>query len=241
MFVCLEFGLRIGRRRMAEDPEGAQRGLGAVDGAIFGLLGLMIAFTFSGAASRFDARRHLYREEANEIGTAWLRLDLLPAAPQAELRDLFRQYLDSRIEAYTLLPDIAAFRAGLARSAKLQNEIWSKAVVAVRETGSPATQQLILTALNDMIDITTTRTEAMKLHPPMVIFVMLGVLALVASLLAGYGLAGSKGRSWIHILGFIVVMTMTVYVIMDMEFPRFGFINVKSADQVLIDLRAGMK
>jgi hypothetical protein len=241
LFVCFEIGLRIGKQRLARDPEGAQRGLGAVEGAIFGLLGLLIAFTFSGAASRFDNRRHLVREEANDIGTAWLRLDLLAPEARTQLQGLFRQYLDARIGAYDKLPDMDAFKVGIEHTVQLQGEIWSRAVVATGETGSVASRQLLLPALNDMIDITTTRSEAMKVHPPMVIFGMLGILALITSLLAGYGLAGSKGRSWIHILGFIVVMTTTVYVIMDMEYPRYGFINVKKADQVLIDLRASMK
>ena len=78
MLVLLEIGRRIGLRRMAQDSEGARAGVGAVEGAVFGLLGLLIAFTFSGAASRFDTRRQLIVEETNDIGTAYLRLDLLP-------------------------------------------------------------------------------------------------------------------------------------------------------------------
>jgi len=242
MLLLLETGRRIGIRRAAQDPEGAQRGIGAVEGAIFGLLGLLVAFTFSGAASRFDGRRQLIIEEANDIGTAWLRLDLLPASSAASLRDLFRQYLDSRIESYRKLPDIPAFRVELARSIKLQGEIWTAAVAACRESGSqPAPMLLLLPALNQMIDITTTRTETTKIHPPAIIFGMLAMLSLAASLLAGYGMAGGKTRNWIHILGFAAVMAVTVYVILDIEYPRLGLIRVESADQVLVELRESMK
>ncbi len=241
MLVCLELGRRFGVRQLARDPAGARQGIGAVEGAVFGLLGLLIAFTFSGAASRFDDRRHLIRQEANNIGTAWLRLDLLPATPQDKLRDLFRQYLDSRLEAYAKLPDLDAFKAGLARSGELQSEIWSKAVAACRESGSQPAHMLLLPALNDMFDITTTRSEAMKMHPPKAVFGMLVALAFIASLMAGYGLAGSKARSWIHVIGFVGTMAVTTYVIFDLELPRFGFLNVKEADQVLIDLRESMK
>ena len=101
-----------------------------MDGAVFALLGLLVAFTFSGAASRFDARRHLIVEETNAIGTAYLRLDLLPASAQPALRDLFRRYLDSRLEVYRKLPDLDAAKAELARSTQLQGEIWSQAVAA---------------------------------------------------------------------------------------------------------------
>lgn len=241
MYLCLELGLRLGKRRLVLDPEGARQGIGAIEGAVFALLGLLIAFTFSGAASCFDDRRHLVREEANDIGTAWLRLDLLPATSRDNLRDLFRHYLDARLSAYAKLPDIAAAQAELARSSTIQSEIWNAAVAACRESGSQSAHMLLLPALNDMIDITTTRSEATKLHPPPLIFGILGLLALVAALMAGYGLAGAKSRNWVHIVCLIAVISSTIYVIVDMEYPRFGLINVKSADQVLIDLRASMK
>jgi hypothetical protein len=82
MLMVLEIGRRIGARRLAEDPKGAEAGVGTVEGAIFALLGLLIAFTFSGAASRFDTRRQLVIEETNDIGTAYLQLDLLPVDAQ---------------------------------------------------------------------------------------------------------------------------------------------------------------
>lgn len=100
MVVLLEVGQRIGVRRIAADPEGAKSGTGAIDGAVFALLGLLIAFTFSGATSRFDDRRNLIIEETNDVSTAYLRPDLLPASSQPPLRELFRQYLDARLETY---------------------------------------------------------------------------------------------------------------------------------------------
>src|SRR5512134_3830379 len=136
MLVLLEIGRRIGVRRMAKDSEGARVGVGAVDGAVFALLGLLIAFTFSGAASRFDARRQLIVEETNNIGTAYLRLDLLPASAQPAIRENFRRYLDSRLEVYRKLPDIAAAKAELAKAIMLQEEIWRHAVAATRVDGA---------------------------------------------------------------------------------------------------------
>jgi len=241
MLLLLETGRRVGIRRLSQDPEGARQGLGVVDGAVFSLLGLLIAFTFSGAATRFDARRLLIVEEANNIGTAWLRLDLLPPGSASSLRELFRQYLDSRLETYRKLPDLEAAKAELARSAKLQGEIWSAAVAACRGPDSQPAPMLLLPALNAMFDITTTRTEAKHKHPPPIIFAMLAVLALVSSLLAGYGMAGGKSHSWVHIIGFSAVVAVTVYVIMDLEYPRLGLIRVDSDDQVLIQLRESMK
>ena len=95
ILIFLEVGRRVGGQRLALDPEGARAGTGTVEGAVFALVGLLIAFTFSGAASRFDARRDLIVQETNAIGTAWLRLDLLPASAQPAIRENFRRYVDS--------------------------------------------------------------------------------------------------------------------------------------------------
>jgi hypothetical protein len=242
MFLFLEAGRRIGTWRLSQDPEGARHRVGAVEGAVFGLLGLLIAFTFSGAASRFDDRRQLIVEEANDIGTAWLRLDVLPPSAAANLRELFRQYLDSRLATYHKLEDdIPAAEAELAHSLKLQKEIWNSAIAACREGGIQPAEALSLSALNAMFDIVTTRTSALRLHPPILIFAMLGGLSLAASLLAGYGMAGSKSRNWIHTVCFAFVMAITVYVIIDIEYPRFGFVRVNAFDTVMVQLRASMK
>ncbi len=98
LLAFLEVGRRIGRAARQEGKEAGNRLAGAVDAAVYGLLGLLIAFTFSGAAARFEARRHLIIEEANDIGTAYLRLDMLPAEAQAALKEKFRQYVDSRLK-----------------------------------------------------------------------------------------------------------------------------------------------
>src|SRR6187455_2165271 len=78
MLLCLEIGRRVGTARLARDPDGLTKGASAAEGAVFALLGLLLAFTFSGAASRFEDRRWFINDEANAIGTAYLRLDLLP-------------------------------------------------------------------------------------------------------------------------------------------------------------------
>jgi hypothetical protein len=241
MLLFLEIGRRIAVRRMKQDSGTAGEGVGAVDGAVFALLGLLIAFTFSGASSRFDTRRQLIVEETNDIGTAYLRLDLLPADAQPALRESFRRYLDARIDVYRKLPDLAAAKEHLAKANELQTQIWRQAVAASRAEGAlPAAPVLLLPALNAMIDITTTRTMATLMHPPAVVFVMLFGLALAASLLAGYGMTGSKVRSWLHMLGFALVMAFAVYVILDLEYPRLGLIRVDAFDQALVDLRKSM-
>jgi hypothetical protein len=242
MLMLLEVGRRIGARRLAEDPQGAEAGVGTVEGAVFALLGLLIAFTFSGAASRFDTRRQLIVEETNDIGTAYLRLDMLPVDAQPGLREKFREYVDTRLEVYRKLPDFAAAQQEMAKANRLQVEIWRQSVAASRAQGaSAAAPLLLLPALNAMIDITTTRTVATQIHPPMVIFALLFGLALVSSLLVGYGMGGSKARNWLHMLGLAFAMAVSVYVILDIEYPRLGFIRVGDFDRALVELRESMK
>src|SRR5262245_18809345 len=167
MLGLLELGRRAATRRIARDPEGARAGIGVIEGAVFGLLGLMLAFTFSGAAGRFDTRRQLIVEETNSIGTAYLRLDLLPQSAQPALRDGFRRYLDQRIEAYQAFPDGARVAGAFGEATAMQAEIWRAAVAASRAPdAAPDAPLLVLPALNAMFDITTTRTMALRLHPP---------------------------------------------------------------------------
>lgn len=240
MVFSMEIGRKIGIRRLQIDASGARAGLGIIDGAVFSLLGLLIGFTFSGALSRFDAHRQLVVEETNMIGTAYLRLNLLPADSQPALRENFRRYVDARLSVYRMLPDIEAAKSELARSAKLQGEIWNQAVAASRLTGTPSAGMLLLPAINAMIDITTTRTMASYTHPPSIIFVMLFALALAGALLAGNGTAGAKSRSWIHVLGFAFAIAVSFYIILDLEYPRVGLIRIDAFDQALVSLRESM-
>jgi hypothetical protein len=245
MFLCvllfIEIGRRIGVRRTAVGTEREHVVESTIETAIYALLGLMLAFTFAGAASRFDARRTMTVQEANAIGTAYLRLDLLPAAAQPPLREKFRRYTESRIAVFQALPDVAASNAHEARAAALQNEIWAGAVAALKDV-QPQASLLVLPALNEMIDITTTRTVALKTHTPPVILATLAVLSLVCSLLIGYGLAGGKRFGIVlHMLGFALVLTATTYVILDLDHPRVGLIRLDYADEALTGVLAGMK
>jgi hypothetical protein len=240
MVVLLEAGRRLGVRRRARNADNS--GFGPAESAIFALFGLLIAFTFAGAASRFDSRRMLIADEANAIGTAYLRLDLLAADDQAAMRPQFRDYLDSRLEIYRRLPDLAAALAELKRSGDLQTGIWARALTATRQPAAhPNAAMLLIPALNQMFDVTTTRTMAARTHPPLVIYYVLFVLGLGCALLAGHAMADVKSWSWLHAVGFAVAIAMATYVIVDLEYPRTGFIRLAAYDQVLVELRESMK
>jgi len=239
MLLLLEVGRRLGVRRRPKETEGERGGLGTVEGAVFALFGLMVAFTFSGAASRFNEKRMLIAEEVNCIETAYLRLHLVSPQAQPALKDLFRRYVDARLETYRRLPDMVVAEMEMANSKKIQEEVWSEAVAATRLPDShPSSGLLLLPALNNMIDISTTRTMALQLHPPRIIYALLFGLGLICSLLAGFRMSSGQHRSWLHILGFTVLI---VYVMLDVEYPRAGLIHLESADQLLVNLGEHMK
>jgi hypothetical protein len=235
MLAFLEIGLRLGKR-----AGGTGKAFGPLSGAVFALMGLLIAFSFSGAGTRFEMKRQLIVAETNAIETAYLRIDLLPEARQEKMRETFRQYLDSRLAFYRTIADRKAAAAEMARTEALQHDIWSQAIVGCREVGVNPTNTLVLSSLNAMIDITTNRMVALQTHPPGAVLILLGILPLICSLLAGYD-AAEKGRSFLHMLGFAVILAIAIFIVLDYEYPRAGlFIHLDATDQVLIDLRQSM-
>jgi len=238
VLLCIEFGRRIRLRRKDTD---ASKGIGVIDGAVFGLMGLILAFSFSGAESRFEVRRQLIVQETNAIGTAYLRVDLLPEAAQPQIRTDFRAYVDSRITFYRELnADRAKAWQDFARSDQLQKKIWTESIAAAKQTGSPAVLTLVTSSLNDMIDITTTRLVALQTHPPLPIYGALLILALASALIAGFGMGDTGKRPWLHTLVYAVALTVTVYTIIDLEYPRFGLIRIDRYDQTLVNQRNSM-
>ena len=240
MLVMLEFGRRYGTRQRRLYGESHAAGLSAVEGAVFALLGLLVAFTFSGAATRFDQRRSWIIEEANDMGTAYLRVDLLPPELQPPVRQKFREYVDARIATYEALPDMEKAKEHLNRANEIQGELWSLAIPAAQAAGVQA-PVLLVPALNAMFDISNVRTWATQMHPPEVVFVLLASLALGCALIAGHGMAAAPERNWLHMIAFALVLASAVFVITDLEFPRMGVFRVDAFDQAIVDVRRGMK
>ena len=241
MVFLVEVGRWIGSRRMLADPEGAKSGLGVVAGVVFSLLGLLLAFTFSGAASRFDARKQLVVQEINTASKAYYLLDLFPEPIQTKLKESFRRYLDAELQAIRALPDIRAAKLAYSRSSELRLDIQNQVIAAYRNPNTQAAAAyILLPAINEWIANSTNRIVAANTHPPFMIYAVLVGLALVSSLIAGYGMAEAKARSWLHTIVFAAVISLTIYVILDLEFPRIGFIRLNATDRLLVELRRKM-
>jgi hypothetical protein len=241
ILLFIEIGFRIGRYLTKRAAGEAEAGSGFVDAAIFGLLGLLIGFTFSGAASRLDARRQLIVREANAISTAYFRLDMLPTDQQPLMRTLFRQYLDARLKMHDNLFDPTARERERVELARMQGEIWSGAQAACRQDQWTPAAMLLLPAINEMIDITAIRTMAIQTHLPVVIMALLFVVSLLSAALLGHSMSARTKRSPLHALLFAIVVTASIYVIIDLEYPRIGIIRLNQADKALQQLTDTIK
>lgn len=241
LLLALELGRWLRLRELRGKPDAPAGSFGPVDGAVFGLMGLILGFSFAGAGSRFESRRQLIVQEANAIGTAWLRLDVLPEAARAPLQAKFRDYTDARIAGYHAFPDTVAANEAFARAKAMQSAIWSEALAAAVAMPTTAGTILLIPALNAMFDDATTRNAALRAHLPMTIFALLILLVLCCGVLAGYGITTGGPRNWLHLLGFSGVITIMLWVITDYEYPRLGRITLTAFDQVMVDVREGMK
>ncbi len=204
-------------------------------GATMGLLAFLLAFTFSMSATRFDNRKQIVLQEANAIGTTYLRVDFLPETMQDEARALLREYaiLRSGGANVILTPD------GMARSAALQDRLWEIADRAEQEDNSVATG-LFIESLNQMIDMEGARVTALRNRIPDTIWLMLILVTMFSMAALGYQFGLTGARSWPTIIFLILVFAPVILLIADLDRAQAGLIRI--SQQPLLDLieRIGM-
>jgi len=241
MLLMTEWGRSVAKKALLREGTQHKVGTAVIEGAIFGLMGLIIAFTFSNSASRFEARRQLIVSEANAIGTAYWRIDLLPSGAQAKIRQLFREYLDLRIRIYQDIPDLHRSFHEIQQSQNTQQQIWNETLQAIHTEPSHAAPLLFIPALNQMFDLENQRNNQAHMHIPIIIVAMLFFIGVVCAFLAGYSMGGPRVRNWIHRSIFCAITALTFYLILDLEYPRIGFIRVDSSDRTLLELKEKIK
>lgn len=225
----------IGRRGSAEANDSAKSQLGTLQGAVLGLLALLLGFTLSMSISRFETRKQLILDEANAIGTAHLRAELLPEPERAQLQELLRQYVDVRVEFYAATDDTQRLDDAVARTEQLQRRLWSDAVaVAKRDTRTVITG-LFIAALNDVIDLHGKRVAALENRIPVGVFWLLYAIAIVAMGLSGYAGGAGGRRSLFPTVAASLLISGVILLIVDLHRPRRGLITV--GQQSMIDLK----
>lgn len=231
-WLALEGGYRFGRWRHARAAEEKDAPVGAMVGAILGLLAFMLGFTFSMAASRHDARRQAVLDEANAIGTTWLRARLLPQPQQAKVARLLREYVDVRLRSV----EKGQAAKCIARSEELQDQLWSQATTAAEKTPGSIMTGLFIQSLNEVIDRHAQRLfVGARSRIPVSIWYLLLALALVGMAAVGYQAGLSATRRSPAMLLLVVAFAAVLLLIADLDRPQEGFLKV--GQEALVDLQ----
>jgi hypothetical protein len=218
------------RRRSAPDLEIT---IGPIVGALLGLLGFLLAFTFGMAANRYDVRKQLLLDEVNAIGTTYLRAELLPAAEGIEIRRMLREYVDIRANVATRSPE--QVNQDIARSDKLLDEMWSRLTVLAGKDQITRAAGLFMSSLNEVIDFHTKRlTVSLQYHIPGAIWLVFYVLTALAMAAVGYHF-GVSGRSSILIIVCMAISLSTVILLIaDLDRPGEGVLRVDQQPMVVL-------
>jgi len=229
-----EIGYRVG----AQTGGQGSNNVSTLEGAVLGLLALMIGFTFAMALSRFEARREAVLNEANAIGTTALRARLLPEPHRTETLKLLREYVKIRLDITQHPPAQTELTAAIDRSNALQEALWQQAKAMTAKDSGVVPTGLFIQALNEMIDNQGKRLAAVFNKVPSIVLLALFGVAAVANAFAGYasGLEANRTRWPVYLTGFVI--SAVILLILDLDRPGAGFILV--SQQPMIDTAASI-
>ena len=236
LLAATELGVRLGLRLHRANDEPRIRQIGAIQGAMLGLLALLLGFTFAMSAERYDTRRGLVLDEANALGTTYLRAGLLPDAQGTQVRDLLRRYLNARLEFYDAGESEAMLAAAEQDATRLQNELFALAVRASQAAATPIVATFII-SVNESIDLAAARGHAARTRVPQAVWLLLLLVAAGGCCTTGYAAGSSGVRAWVASLALPVLIAVVMTLIADLDRPRGGLIRI--SQQPMLDLKAG--
>lgn len=238
LLLCasLEAGYRLGRWRHLRTPDEKEQPVGAMVASILGLLAFVLGFTFSLAASRFESRRQVVLEEANAIGTTYLRASFLPEPRRHEVELLLRDYVDARI----VNAETRELAEAIARSERLQQELWVQATEASLTAPQSISVGLFVQSLNDLIDLHAKRLLiGVRSRIPDVIWVGLLGLTVLGVSSVGYMAGLSFTRRSPAMLGLVLAFSFVLALIADLDRSQEGLLRV--SQQALVDVQKAMR
>ena len=227
LWLSAQTGAYFHRRR--RQPEAEHEDLGVLLAATLTLLGLIIGFSFSMAVTRYDQRKNYEAEEANAIGTEYVRAGLLPAADAAKVRELLRSYLNQRVLFYTTR-DTRQLEQINASTAQLQSDLWSavQTPAAAQPTFMVA---LAVSGMNDVLNSQGYTQAAWWNRIPVAAWGLMGAIAICCNLLAGYNARRTEAKPMrFFVLPMIVAVSFLL--IADLDSPRGGLIRVRPQNLV---------
>ena len=245
LFLCMllsievSFRIRSRRRKQAIAAEAITQA-NAVLVSMLGLLALLLAFTFSAALQRYDNRSQAVVAEANAIGTAYLRAQLLPREMRDEVQALLRQHLDNRIhEGRVDFADTAKREALLRQEKLIEARLWSHAVRAAEQDGRSVTSGLFIQSLNELIDASGTRKAANSRHVPEIVIFLLFATVVITTATLGFASGIAGHRVTLAALVLVVLIALVVYLIIDLDRPRRGSIQVSQESMLSLQKTIG--
>lgn len=237
LLLAIEAGYRIGRAANGTVDGAAASQISSIQTSILGILALLLAFTFSLSLQRYETRSKAVVDEANAIGTAYLRVQLLPESVRDDVQRLMRDYIDQRIQASSVtLADDEERILLVAQASNTANAIWGLAMQAAAADPNPVTSGLYIQAFNTVIDALGTRNAELERHVPEPVLLLLYLTFVLAGAILGYasGVAGHRVTFATYVMvGLIVVL---VFTIVDLDRPRRGLIQIDQSS--LVNLKA---
>ena len=234
VLLSVECGYRLGKFRRSRSEQEKEAPVGTMVGATLGLLAFILAFTFGLAAARFDTRRQVLLDEANAIGTTYLRAGILPEQRE-EIRALLRDYVGTRLEAIRS----GNIAEGIRQSENIQHQVWAQAVAVGEKNPNSIVVGLFIQSLNEVIDLHAKRVQAgLRSRIPGPIWVGLFAVAALSLATMGYhaGLVGTR-RS-LAVLAVAFTFSVVIELIADLDRPQEGVLRV--SQRALLDVQQSM-
>jgi len=231
LLLASEVGYRLSKAIQRRQPDQAEASVSALTGASLALLAFLLAFVTGTAVNSLATRRQAVVEEANAVGTAYLRAGYLPEPTATESRQLLREYVDQRLAAL----DRAKLAQAISRSEEIHNELWTRAETLAKEDSSP-TLALYIASLNEVIDLHTDRINVeLVARVPWAIVLGLFLMAILALGLVGLHAGYAEKRNPIALIAFALILSVVFLLVVDLTRGQSGLLRVSY--QAMIDLQ----
>jgi hypothetical protein len=227
LLLAHELGARLAHRTRADSEDETDEERGYLISSALALLGLLTAFTFAAAQDRWRLRQDLVIDEANAIGTTYLRFQMLEAPHRQALGQDMLLYTQARVAAGQA-PTAAAEAAAAARAEALQPRIWRDLTVAVQARPLSTLNPPLLQTTNETFDLAASRRAADEVRVPLTVVRILAVSAFAGAAMIGFA-AGRQLRQFGLFVGAMALLALAYMLILDLDRPASGSVRINQA------------
>ncbi len=236
MLIVYFLGFKLKKILVKKGYADSDTEIGPLEGSLLALFAFFLGFTFNLAANRYDARRQVIIAEANNIGTAILRADLYPDSSRQTMRSHFKNYVEYRLDYFNAGIDEKKISVALLNAQKEADTIWNMSTALAQNIKYTDATRLMIPALNAMNDSVTTRDATKNATVPESILWVLFSLGIFSALIIGYSTKSQK-VNYITGIIFITMISVSFYMIIDLDRPRRGIINLEESNKKILELR----